>query len=109
MDRSTIVSEAFWNKGFIPGRMVGGSKSRYRDRYPDNEVYFNANIIVESLGKIWFGDLDITTDKCFLEELANEIDEDLYIVREHDARFDNEESAFEVYKSKAVCVINKTK
>ncbi len=73
------------------GAMISGSKSFYRNQYPDNEVVFNANVCLAS-GKVWHGDLDITKSEERLQELADRLGEDVYILREHDARFDNEDS-----------------
>lgn len=84
------MEDVFYSKGFIPGRMISGSKSRYREMYPENEVYFNANIFVLGEGKIWHGDLDVTRDKEVLQEIAREIGKDLFILREMDGRFENE-------------------
>jgi hypothetical protein len=74
-----------------PGRMISGSKSGYRNRFPKNRPGFNANVCVES-GKIWHGDLDLTLDGERLQQLANELDEKVYVLHEMDARFENEES-----------------
>jgi hypothetical protein len=74
-----------------PGRMISGSKSGYRNRFPDNRPVFNANVCVES-GKIWYGDLDLTLDGEKLQQLADELDEKVYVLYEMDARFENEES-----------------
>ena len=84
------MKDVFYSKGFIPGRMISGSKSRYRDLYPDNEVYFNANVFVLGEGKIWHGDLDLTRDKDSLGEIAREIWKNLFILSEMDGRFENE-------------------
>jgi hypothetical protein len=70
------------------GRMISGSK-----RGPKGHVcVFNANICIKSKGKIWFGDLDLTADAEHLKSLAAETGEDLYVLREMDARFTNEAS-----------------
>ena len=74
-----------------PGRMISGSKSGYRNRFPDNRPVFNANVCVES-GKIWYGDLDLTLDGEKLQQLADELGEKVYVLYEMDARFENEES-----------------
>lgn len=74
----------------FPGRMISGSKSGYRMRFPDNRPVFNANVCVES-GKIWYGDLDLTLDGDKLQGLANELGERVYVLYEMDARFENEE------------------
>lgn len=98
------MKDVFYSRGFIPGRMISGSKSRYMDLYPDHDVYFNANVFVLGEGKIWHGDLDITRDKESLEEIAREIGKDLFILREMDGRFENENRSdsdiikFAVYK-----------
>jgi hypothetical protein len=48
---------------------------------------FNANVLIRSKGKIWFGDLDLTADASELARLAREQGEDVYVLREKDARF----------------------
>lgn len=69
-----------------PGRMLNGTK-----RGPEDHVcVWNANVLVKSKGKIWFGDLDLTTDADDLKCLAAERGEDVYILLEHDCRFDTE-------------------
>jgi len=71
-----------------PGRMMSGSKHS-----PSGHVcVWNANICTKSAGKIWFGDLDLTdeADAAELKRLAAEKGEDIYILRERDARFQNE-------------------
>lgn len=84
------MKEKFHSKGLILGRLISGSKSRYREQYPNNEVYFNANVFVLGEGKIWYGDLDITRDGEILEEIAREIGKNLFILKEMDGRFGNE-------------------
>ena len=68
------------------GRMISGSKMA-----PKGHVcVFNANICTKSRGKVWFGDLDLTTDAADLKRFAAEQGEDIYVLREMDARFTNE-------------------
>lgn len=68
------------------GRMISGSKQG-----PKGHVcVFNANICTKSKGKIWFGDLDVTADQADLKRLAAEQGEEIFILREIDARFHNE-------------------
>ncbi len=74
----------------ICGRMIAGSKTMYRDRHPDNMWVFNANVCIAK-GKIWHGDLDVTFDEPKLKDLAEALGEKIYVLRESDARFDNEE------------------
>ena len=68
------------------GRMISGTKTG-----PKGHVcVFNANICTKSKGKIWFGDLDLTADKVDLQKMAAEQGEEIYVLREKDARFQNE-------------------
>ena len=77
------------------------------DRFPDNEVYFNANIFVLGEGKIWYGDIDVTKEKEKLENVARGIGKDLYILREMDGRFGNEELKDSEIITRAICKITK--
>lgn len=74
------------------GRMISGSKSAYRSRYPTHLVLFNANLCTLSQGKIWYGDLDLHLDKEQLYSLAYKLQEDLYVLQEMDGRFENEDN-----------------
>ncbi len=71
------------------GRLLCGSKSAYFNTYPENEVVFNANVCTKA-GKVWYGDLDVTRDGHMLRILAEALGEKIFVLREHDARFDNE-------------------
>jgi len=71
------------------GRLISSSKSVYVNKFPDHTVVFNANICTAN-NKIWFGDLNITIDSNKLQNLAEEVGETIYILREHDARFYSE-------------------
>lgn len=69
-----------------PGRMISGNKT-----CPKGHVcVFNANVCTKTRGKIWFGDLDISADAKELTRLAVEQGEEVYVLREIDARFRNE-------------------
>lgn len=96
---------AFYEAGYIPGRMISASKSGYRLKYPDNEVYFNANIFVLGEGKIWWGDIDITRDREVLEKISKDCGKKLYILREMDGRFENENASDEHILKCAVAII----
>ena len=74
------------------GRMIAGSKSTYLRAFPKNLVMFNANVILEGMGKVWHGDLDITRDEALLVRLAELTDRELYVLYEMDGRFENEDS-----------------
>ena len=97
----------FMNHELMMGRMISGSKSYYHSEHKDNLVVFNANIVIESRGKVWHGDLDVTLDYEKLEKVAEALEEPLYIMREMDARFENEDAGFKFWKGKAVVVIGK--
>ena len=86
------------------GRMISGSKSRYYFQYPTHEVYFNANIIVCGK-KEWYGDIDLTTDRPILEEIATDLQQSLFILSEMDARFENENLSKEEFEKRARAVI----
>jgi hypothetical protein len=102
-----IMKSIFENEELFSGRMLSFSKSGYRDKFPDNEVYFNANIFVLGEGKIWYGDIDVTKEKEQLENVAREIGKDLYILREMDGRFENEELKDSEIITRAMCKITK--
>ena len=96
----------FSDNGFRLGRMISWSKSWYREKYPDHLVVFNANIITKSRGKIWYGDLDITFEIEKLKKIAKILNEDLYILYESDARFENENAGFKYWKDKSIIKID---
>lgn len=97
-----MMEEICCNNMGLPGRMLSASKSYYRDRFPDHKIYFNANLICETFGKIWFGDADLDTDAQKLIKIADEIDENIYVLREMDARFGAEDRPFDELKKLAV-------
>lgn len=84
------MDDLFLRHGLMMGRMIAGSKSGYCSMFPDHIVVFNANIITEKSGKIWHGDLDITIEEDKLKKVSSKLGEPLYILREHDARWGNE-------------------
>lgn len=73
------------------GKMISGSKSGYCQRNPRNLAIFNANVCTQT-EKIWFGDLDVTLSKQVLSQLAQKLNEDIYVLYEMDGRFENEQS-----------------
>lgn len=72
------------------GRMISDSKSGYMQRNPRNFAIFNANVCTK-IEKIWFGDLDVTLSKQVLSQLAQKLNEDIYVLYEMDGRFENED------------------
>ena len=99
------VLGTFYENGLISGRMISGSKSFYRKNFPNNIVYFNANIFVLGEGKIWFGDLDLTIDQPSLERISMECGKKLYIVPELYGRFEYETASDEHVIRHSVAVI----
>lgn len=87
---------------FEISRMIAYSKSTYRKKYPKNKIIFNANIISEREGKVWWGDLDLTLDQEKLQKVADAYNEPFYVLREMDCRFDTEKLPFSVLKKAAV-------
>ena len=85
MDQYTIAAEILGS----PGRMVSASKVDYSRENPNNTVVFNSNVCTKE-GKIWYGDIDVTKDAGKLVELADALDEHIYVIREMDGRFENE-------------------
>lgn len=83
---------------FFCGRMMSGSK-----RSPKGQLcVWNANVISPSYGKIWFGDLNLTKDEGDLRQIAHELGEPIYVLRERDCRFNTENDPIDVLISKAV-------
>jgi len=106
-NNKSSMEEIFFEKGLVPGRLISGSKSFYRSQFPDNEVYFNANIFVLGEGKIWYGDIDVTMDIQILKEIASSIGKDLFILSEMDGRFENEDIPDSKIISRSMCKISK--
>ena len=84
------VVKVFNAFGFYNGRMIAGSKSLYRQNNPKDMIVFNANIIIEGYGKVFYGDINITEDSETLKKIADALNTVLYILFEHSARFGQE-------------------
>ncbi len=86
------------------GRLISGSK-----KAPEgHQCVWNANIITESQGKVWWGDIDITKEASKLKAIAAEAGEPLYVLREMDCRFNTEKDPVAVLISKAVWSTNES-
>lgn len=96
------INKLFAQNDLHVGKMISYSKTAYRNKFKDHEVHFNANIFSAKLGKIWWGDIDLTTHGDKLQEIANILDDDLFILRELDGRFENEDLPLERVKERAV-------
>jgi len=101
--------EMFESFGLYPGRMISGSKSGYLETHKGHHVVFNGNIVTKEDGKIWFGDIDATLDFDKLKDVADLLGKDLYILRESDGRFENENAGFPFWSKKAVVIITAKK
>jgi len=77
---------AFEKFGLPAGRMISGSKIPPKGC----QCVWNANIIIKPIGKIWYGDLNITRDEPKLKKISKFIGKTLYVLREHDCRFNTE-------------------
>ncbi len=70
----------------FPGCMLSQSKTA-----PEGQkVVWNANVCTIGNGKIWFGDLNIDRSLDNLTDLAFHLNTPVYVLREMDARFENE-------------------
>lgn len=91
-----MESEKFFReRGLNHGRLIGFSKSSYRENNKGNDVLFNCNIFTSEDGKIWWGDLNITQDANKLQEITNILNKEMVIVPEMMGRFGFEERPFE--------------
>lgn len=84
----------FWERGLNHGRLIGFSKSGYRENNKGDDVLFNCNIFTSEDGKIWWGDLNITQDANKLQEITNLLNKEIVIVPEMMGRFGFEERSF---------------
>jgi len=84
------IQQHFESHGFNIARMIGGSKSIYRKEYPKDLAIFNANVFMKDVGKVWYGDLNLTEDYVILKSIAESLDTTLYVLWEMDGRFGKE-------------------
>ena len=99
------ILEKFRENDLPIGRMISWSKSGYLESNPENLVCFNANIFTLDEGKIWHGDIDITKEQEKLEHVSAQLGKPLYILREMDGRFGNEELSQKQIIERAIAVI----
>ena len=96
------VQQFFEAHNFFDGRMIGGSKSHYHKEHPDDLIVFNANVLIKDMGKVWYGDLNLTQDYILLKSIAESLDTTLYILWESDGRFGEEDKPIDELIKKAV-------
>jgi hypothetical protein len=98
---SDSIIDIFASNHLLLGRMISFSKTA-----PKGHVcVFNANVFTGTGGKIWYGDLNLTKDQPMLQAIAKTLGEPLYVLREMDGRFKNEERPFEEVEKVAVAKI----
>ena len=95
---NTTIFESFNKRKLSCGRMI----SAHKTSPPGHFCVWNANIVTKSSGKLWFGDLNITKEGSLLKEIAAEVGETLYVLRESDCRFGTEADPIELLISRSV-------
>ena len=90
------------------GRLLNGSKTEYIDRHPQGFPIFNANVIDRKGQKVWFGDLDLVADFLNIGEIVKEHNAEFLILKEHDARFGEENKTYKDLKAKAIVLVTPT-
>jgi hypothetical protein len=98
-----VINQIFSNHKLYCGQMISGSKQSPKGRV----CVWNANIITRKLGKVWYGDLDLTESESVLKEIALEVGEPIYVLKEMDCRFGRENDSIETLISKAIWSSNK--
>lgn len=70
------------------GAMLSGDKKAA----PGQKPVWNANVVSATHGKIWYGDLDLASERATeaLQRIANRLGAKVYVLREMDARFEYE-------------------
>jgi hypothetical protein len=82
------LADVFSAEALPIGRCFG-SKSGYRACHPGSEFIPNANIFCRTRGKIWWGDLDLAYDRPKIEAVARRLRMRLFVLSEHEGRFEN--------------------
>jgi hypothetical protein len=82
------LTSVFSKEGLPLGRCFG-SKSGYRRIHPRSIFVPNANVFCRKRGKLWWGDIDLCADKGALERVARRLRSRLYVLSEHDGRWES--------------------
>ena len=96
------IQQHFESHGFNTARMIAGSKSAYKGSKSKDLVIFNANVFMKDVGKVWYGDLNLTEDYKILKNIGKTLNSTLYILWEMDARFGEEMQPLNELLDKAV-------
>jgi hypothetical protein len=86
----TKIIEELRKKG-LPLYTLYGSKTLYSKTHLDDLVLFNANIFIDDLGKVWYGDINLTKHWKDLMEIKERVGVDIYVLYEMDGRFGKED------------------
>lgn len=92
------IYDLFDERKLLCGRICSAYKNAPRGQV----CVWNANVLIKTHGKVWFGDININKDGDKLKEIAVKIEEPLYVLREKDCRFDTENDSIELLISKSV-------
>ena len=95
------IQQHFESHGFNSARIITGSKSVYKSSKPKDLVIFNANVFMKDMGKVWYGDLNLTEEYMVLKSIAASLDTTLYVLREMDGRFGKEKKPIDELIKKA--------
>ena len=96
------IQQHFESHGFDSARIITGSKSVYKSSKPKDLVIFNANVFMKDMGKVWYGDLNLTEDYVILKSIAESLDTTLYVLWEMDGRFGKEKRSIDELVKKSV-------
>jgi hypothetical protein len=99
------ILEVFQNFGIPNARMITKFRFSYLNNHPGDLVLFNANIVIEPIGKVWYGDLNVTSEFETLKEIADTLGTDLYVLSENDCRWGEENKPLKILKDKAKVII----
>jgi|GEM_PF-1258954 len=83
------IQKHFAAYDWYDGRMLG-SKLDYSNNHVDDLVVYNANVLMPNVGKVFYGDINLSEDYLILKEVAQTLNTTLYVLWEMDARFGNE-------------------
>ena len=79
--------------------MISGTKRLSNETHV---AVWNANILTKTHSKVWYGDLNLTTEGSKLKQVAKIVGEPLYVLHESGCRFSTEGLPWDSYKEKAV-------
>ena len=96
------IQQHFESHGFDSARIITGSKSVYRNSKPKDLIIFNANVFMKDMGKVWYGDLNLTEEYMELKSIADSLDTTLYVLWEMEGRFGKEKRPIDELIKKSV-------